>query len=138
MSGKRILVVDDDEGVLNVIREALETVGCQVHTASDAASAVELIHDVICDAALVDFELPDMNGILLHRKLRKIDPELARRTIFMSGLVEAQSHGSYFDSESAGFLPKPFDTWALVGAICMLTGAVPAHENLTSRHRCGA
>jgi CheY-like chemotaxis protein len=135
MPGKRILVVDDDEGILNVVREAFTTVGYQVHIAYSAASAIELIQDDIYDAALVDFDLPDMNGVMLHRRIREMDPELAQRTIFMSGLVEAQSYGSYDDSECAGFLPKPFDVWALVGTISALTGAVPILENPTSRRQ---
>ena len=122
MGRKRILVVDDEADILNLLEEAITNVGHEAETASSAAAALELIRDRSYDAAIVDFELPDMNGVMLHREMRQMDPDLAERTIFMSGLVEAQGYGSYYDAEGAGFVPKPFDVWGLLVMVFRLTG----------------
>ncbi len=128
MVGKRILIVDDDLQVLNVLRKTLATAGYEVDTALNAARALKLTWINIYAAALVDCNLPDMNGMMLHGEICKIEPELARRTVFMSGLVLPQSYRSYYDSEGAGFLSKPLDVGAVVVLLSALTGPVHLDE----------
>ena len=135
MTGKRILVVDDEAQVLNVLRKILTTAGYEVDTALNAASALELIWANIYAAALVDCNLPDMNGVMLHGEICKIEPELAQRTIFMSGLVHTQGHRGYYVAEAAGFLPKPLDVGAVVVLISALTGPVHLNEIPTDHRR---
>ena len=108
ITGGRILVVDDDAQIVEVLQDALAAEGYEVDTASNAREALELIQASIYDAAILDFHLPDMNGVMLHSQIRQMDKELATRTIFISGLVQSQSNRSYYASEGAGFLPKPF------------------------------
>jgi DNA-binding response OmpR family regulator len=127
VGGKRILVVDDDEGILTLLRDALSTAVYEVDTAFSAASALELIRNNIYAVAVVDYDLPDMNGVMLHREIRQKDRDLAQRTIFMSGHVEAQSHQDYYDSEGTAFVSKPIDVWALIATIHTLTGQEPAN-----------
>ena len=134
MTGRRILIVDDEAQILNVLRKILTTAGYEVDTALNAASALELLSNNTYAAALVDCNLPDMNGVRLHRKIGQIEPELAQRTIFMSGQVRAQGHKSYYVAEAAGFLPKPLDVGAVVVLISALTGAAPLHEKVPT-HR---
>ncbi len=107
--GKRILVVDDEVEIREMLRDVLSYEGYEVHVAHDAASALEAIKDSIYDAALLDFNLPDMDGVMLHQRIRQMDPELAGRCVFMSGLVQSDSNLDYYSSQSSGFLSKPFD-----------------------------
>ena len=128
MLGSRLLIVDDEAQALNVLREIFTTAGYEVDTAFTAAIALELIWNNIYAAAFVDCNLSDMSGVMLHGEICKIEPELARRTIFMSDLVQSQSSCSYYDSVGAGFLSKPLDVWPVVALISALTGAVPLRE----------
>ncbi len=137
MLGSRLLIVDDEVQVVNVLRKTLAPAGYEVDTALNAARALELIWSNAYAAALVDCNLPDMNGVRLHRKIGQIEPELAQRTIFMSGQVRAQGHKSYYVAEAAGFLPKPLDVGAVVVLISALTGVAPLHEKVPT-HRCQA
>jgi len=109
MAGERILVVDDEEPIVALLGEVLGAEGYAVDSARDAAQALALIRESMYDAALIDFNLPDMNGVMLHRQIRQMDEELAGRTIFMSGFLQSEANLGYYVAESAGFLGKPFD-----------------------------
>lgn len=105
---KRILVVDDEADILDLLRDLLEGEGYEVDCAPDAARALALVRDRIYDVAIVDFNLPDMDGVMLHRKMREMDGELAEKTVFVSGLVQTEENLGYYANATGGFLAKPF------------------------------
>jgi DNA-binding response OmpR family regulator len=109
MAGERILVVDDEAEIVELLRDVLSAEGYVVDAAQDAASSLQLIRENIYDVALLDFNLPDMDGVMLHHQIRQMDAELASRTIFMSGLLQSEGNLGYYMSQSGGFLAKPFD-----------------------------
>ncbi len=109
MAGERILVVDDEADIVELLRDVLAAEGYVVDAASDAGAALKLVRENIYDAALLDFNLPDMDGVMLHRQIRQMDAELASRAIFMSGLLQSDGNLGYYMSQSGGFLAKPFD-----------------------------
>ena len=115
--GKRILVVDDETEIVDLLRDVLTSEGYEVDSAFDAASALRFIRASIYDAALLDFNLPDMDGVMLHHQIRQMDPELAGRSVFMSGLVQSDNNLGYYSSHSGGFLSKPFDIRDVLGVV---------------------
>ena len=117
MSEPRILVVDDEAAIRDLLRDVLVAEGFEVDCAKDAASALGLVREKIYAAALVDFDLPDMDGVMLHRQLREMDPELASSTLFMSGLVQRDEHMEYYTHASGGFFAKPFDVLLVVAEV---------------------
>jgi DNA-binding response OmpR family regulator len=106
---KRILVVDDEPEIVDLLKEFLETHGFVVDSAPDASGAIDRVRDNIYDAAILDFNLPDMDGVMLHRQIRQMDGELAQRTLFTSGLVQSEDALGYYATHGMGFLSKPFD-----------------------------
>jgi DNA-binding response OmpR family regulator len=113
----RILVVDDEEAVRELISEAMMTEGFQVDVASNGREAVEFVRNNIYDVAIIDFNLPDMDGLTLHHQVKVMDKELADNSIFISGLIQKKDHLDYFYTQSAGFLPKPFRIKDLLFAV---------------------
>jgi DNA-binding response OmpR family regulator len=109
MAGERILVVDDEVDIVELLRDVLGADGYIVDVAPDAATALRLIRENIYDVALLDFNLPDMNGVMLHHQIRQMDAELAAGTIFMSGFLQSDDNLGYYIAQSGGFLAKPFD-----------------------------
>lgn len=71
----RVLVVDDDEEVLDMLGDALRARGFEVATASDGQAAIDLAATFEPDVALVDVVLPDVSGITLASILRGATPE---------------------------------------------------------------
>jgi two-component system NtrC family sensor kinase len=109
MAGERILIVDDEADIVELLRDVLAAEGYAVDAAPTAAGALQLIRENIYDLALLDFNLPDMDGVMLHREIRQMDSELASRAIFMSGYLQSDVNLGYYKAQSGGFLAKPFD-----------------------------
>jgi len=122
MAGERILVVDDEAEIVELLRDVLVAEGYVVDAAPAAAPALQLIRENIYDAALLDFNLPDMDGVMLHHQIRQMDAELAARTIFMSGLLQSDGNLGYYMSQSGGFLAKPFDIRDVLRQVRALLG----------------
>ncbi len=76
LEGLRILVVDDDRGICNSLREILEADGCVVEMAHDGIEALECIERQKFDLALSDVVMPNMDGHELYLSLCKRHPEL--------------------------------------------------------------
>src|SRR5210317_645532 len=103
----KILVVDDDNNILRVIKLRLEAEGYQVTTAGKAKVALELANDDVFDFALVDLKLNGTNGIQLMENLHQLYPEMPVIILTAFGTiesaVEAMRRGAY------SYLTKPFN-----------------------------
>jgi two-component system alkaline phosphatase synthesis response regulator PhoP len=117
MSSRRVLVVDDEQRIREMLRDALSEAGWEVDTAPDSAEALQRIKENLYDAAVLDFALPDMDGVQLHSEIRRLDAELADHTIFISGVGQSEERLRYFESDAGGFLAKPFEVEELVGEL---------------------
>jgi len=87
MPKERILIVDDNELNLKLLRWLLEKNGYEVHTAGDAKTARVSVRAVRPRLVLMDIQLPDIDGLQLTREF-KTDPEL-RDTLLASPQVSA-------------------------------------------------
>lgn len=122
MAGERILVVDDEAEIVELLRDVLVAEGYVVDAAPDAGTALGLIRENIYDVALLDFHLPDQDGVMLHHQMRQMDAELALCTIFMSGLLQSEDNMGYYKSQTGGFLAKPFDIRAVLRQVRAVFG----------------
>jgi signal transduction histidine kinase len=77
--GKRVLVIDDEEPILDLVREVLASKGYQVDTANDGETALRHLHQNRYDLALCDWKMPGLNGQQVYQKLRTLDPGAAAR-----------------------------------------------------------
>lgn len=99
----RILVVDDDPYLLDLLTETLKTIGYEACGASDAAQALELLQKTAVQLVITDIKMPGMNGLELAKRIRQEYPHLP--VIFISG-VFTSSILKTIDKEP--YLPKPF------------------------------
>jgi DNA-binding response OmpR family regulator len=128
MAVKRILVVDDEEIIVELLTAILTDQGFEVDFALDAAGALEKVRQSIFDAAILDFNLPDMNGVMLHREIRQMDEELAENTLFTSGIEQSEKNLDYYTSYGKGFLSKPFEVQEVLSAVNTLLEERPAED----------
>lgn len=70
---RKILVVDDDPQILEVVEQALSSKGIEVVTAASGEEALELLDNSLM-VYLLDLQLPGMNGIELCRKIDELNP----------------------------------------------------------------
>jgi excisionase family DNA binding protein len=123
-SGKRkILVVDDDEDLVELIVDQLVRDGrFDVRSVNNGFGAGMLIKEFRPDLVVLDVMLPDINGIEVCRLVRSEKTMDDVRIICISGMVEEDKIQQLRDSGANDFLKKPFDVEALIGRICQLLG----------------
>ncbi|MEZ7006935.1 response regulator [Streptomyces sp. AD55] len=115
----RILVVDDNKVIRQLIRVNLELEGFEVVTAADGAECLEVVHQVCPDAVTLDVVMPRLDGIGTAARLRA-DP---RTRDLPLAIVSACTQGEVDAGFAAGadaFLPKPFEPAELVGLVRQL------------------
>jgi two-component system nitrogen regulation response regulator GlnG len=107
MTGRRILVVDDEESVRWALSKALERAGYQVDLAADGPSGLATAENAGVDLLLLDVRLPGRDGLSVLRDIRKRRPELPVIMMTAYGTlqvaVEAMKQGAY------DYIGKPFD-----------------------------
>ena len=81
----RVLIVDDEPALCTTIRHVM-ALDHDVVTAASAHEALALLEqDRAFDVVFCDVEMPEMSGVELHARIRKLDPELAERFVFLTG-----------------------------------------------------
>jgi excisionase family DNA binding protein len=121
-SGRRkILVVDDDQDLVELIVDALEREGrFEVRSVNNGFGAGMQIKEFRPDMIVLDVMLPDINGkevCTLVRSERSMDEV---RIICISGMVEQDRIQELRDAGANDFMKKPFDVEELVNRICQL------------------
>jgi DNA-binding response OmpR family regulator len=111
---RKLLIVDDEEGVRSLVRMTLESDNYEILEARRAEEALKLVREHRPDLVLLDVMLPDISGVEVCRTL-KADPDTASVTIVMltakaqsSDLEEAE------DAGADGYFTKPFSPVALL------------------------
>src|SRR5213594_215226 len=118
----QILVVDDEEKILDLIRETLETSGYRVDTVTNCRDALSKVKSAPYDLVILDLLLPDMNGFVLSQEIGRIKPKLRERILFISAVLFGQNTVDHLSSMGAGFLPKPFEVHSLLQAVQKISG----------------
>lgn len=107
---KRILIVDDDDSILTIIKMALEfTSGWDVTTIASATKAIALVESECSDAIVLDVMMPELNGSEVFQLLRSKPKTQNVPIIFLTAKVERTGHQSLKDMGAAGVLVKPFE-----------------------------
>jgi two-component system NtrC family sensor kinase len=106
--GKRILVVDDEQYILDFFVEVFNTLPILVDTASDGRAAMEKMHASDYDLIVTDFKMPQMSGKELFNWIKENRPHLANKIIFVTGDTVSLETRSFFEDNRNRYLAKPF------------------------------
>jgi len=106
--GQLVLVVDDEEGILEMMAEILSASGFRVDTVKDGESALERLERRNYDLTLCDWRMPGLNGREVYEQLLERHPDRARRFIFMTGDVANESTRSFIQEHRCALISKPF------------------------------
>ncbi|MBI3872798.1 MAG: response regulator [candidate division Zixibacteria bacterium] len=102
----RVLIVDDEQFVRDLLQDFFTKTDCTVHAARDGNAAIAACRSEQFDVALVDLKMPGKTGLEVLAEVRRIDPALP--VILMTGYptidssIEAIRHGAY------DYIIKPF------------------------------
>ena len=115
MSAAKLLVVDDDKNLLELIRTRLKAANYEVTTALLGEEALEAVKGGSFDLSIVDLKLADHDGISLMEQLHSVNPDIPVIILTghasIEGAVEAMQKGAYT------YLTKPFDARTLMWQI---------------------
>ena len=122
MSGRRILVVDDDKDVVVFLSRLLQRAGYTVLTAQDPSQAVMQAHQERPDLILTDITMPAGGGFTVLDRLTKSTTTSAIPIIVLTGNDDADIEARALDSGVTRVLKKPCDNAVLLGCIKTLLG----------------
>ena len=115
MSLAKILAIDDDKNLLEIIKMRLESSDYEVITAVNEAEAITAVREQLFDLSIIDLHLGHQNGITLMGKLHLINPAMPAIILTAYGsiesAVEAVKRGAYT------YVCKPFNTQELLSQI---------------------
>ncbi|HKY33213.1 MAG TPA: PAS domain S-box protein [Candidatus Polarisedimenticolia bacterium] len=122
----RILVVDDEPSVLEVVAQALRLDGHDVEMASSAFAALAMLRHERFDVVVSDLKMPGMGGQVLYERLKAENPDLAGRFIFSTGDTLNPQTRAFLDNAPNPCLQKPYELEALRDAVRAMIGGGPA------------
>ncbi|HEY8933729.1 MAG TPA: response regulator transcription factor [Cyclobacteriaceae bacterium] len=113
----KVLVVDDEEPILELLKYNLEKSGYEVKTAIDGVKAVDIAKKFIPDLVLLDIMMPKIDGVETCRLIREL-PELQKTfVVFLTARAEEYSEIAAFDVGADDYIMKPIKPRALMSRI---------------------
>ena len=117
---KHILIVDDSSVIRKVARRMLEPMGFEVNEASDGVEALSACDSSMPDAVLLDWNMPNMDGITFLRALRGAPGGASPKVVFCTTEADFSHISSAMEAGADEYIFKPFDEATLAGKLQMI------------------
>ena len=136
-STQKVLVVDDEEPILELLKYNLEKQGYDVRTASDGIEAVEVAKKFHPELVLLDIMMPKMDGVEACRQIRAM-PELVNTFIvFLTARAEEYSEIAAFDVGADDYILKPIKPRVLMSRISAIFRRDSKKKNSSAQIKVG-
>ena len=123
LSGKVILIVEDDETSSELLKEIFEETGAEIINAYNGLEALsEFQKRPKIDLILLDIRLPDLNGLDLARQMKELRPEIP--IIAQTAYASESDHNDCLLAGCDGYVPKPIQQSKLFEAIAQTLNLV--------------
>ena len=114
-TARRVLVVDDDPDLAEVLTGALRYEGWQVRAAGDGAAALAAARELTPDAVVLDVMLPDMDGFTVLRRLHETQPEVC--VLFLTARDAVEDRIAGLTAGGDDYVTKPFSLEEVVARL---------------------
>lgn len=104
----RVLVVEDEPAVAQIVVEVMELDGHEVETAPNGLLALDMIKTRRYDLIISDLRMPELDGAGLYREVERRQPALLSRFLFVSGTADQPEYRRFLAESAVLFLEKPF------------------------------
>ncbi len=115
--GKKILIVDDDPDILELLKYNLKKEGYSVETQLNGRKAVEIAKTFLPDLVILDIMMPEQDGVETCRQMRDIPELYDTYILFLTARSEEYSEVAAFDIGADDYITKPIKPRALVSRI---------------------
>jgi len=129
-AGGRVLVVEDDEEIAEVLRRSLRGEGYEVQTSGDGVEALDMAVSFVPDLVVLDLGLPGMDGVEVCRRLRA---EGDVPILILTARTETDDRVAGLDSGADDYLAKPFERPELLARIRALLRRRPPRGSASLR-----
>ncbi|MBT8327881.1 MAG: response regulator, partial [Bacteroidia bacterium] len=123
---QKVLIVDDEKDIVDLVRYNLEKEGFKCYSAFDGQEAIEKAKDKKPDLILMDIMMPKMDGIEACRQIKSIDALKDVFVAFLTARDEEYSELAGFDVGADDYITKPIKPRILVSRIKAILGRVKA------------
>lgn len=106
--GKRVLIIDDEEPILNLLHDDFVVRGYEVELAENGKAALSKLEENHFDLAFCDWKMPGLTGQQVYEQLRRTNPRFCQRMIFITGDVINAEMRQFLEAEKRPCLAKPF------------------------------
>jgi DNA-binding response OmpR family regulator len=113
-AGGRVLIVEDDEDIADVLRRSLRNEGYEVRTSADGIEALDVAAGFVPDLVVLDLGLPGLDGVEVCRRLRS-DGDVP--ILMLTARAETEDRVTGLDSGADDYLVKPFERKELLARI---------------------
>lgn len=117
MKKEKILLVDDEPDIIDLIAYNLEKEGYEIRSASNGKDAIEIAREFLPDLILLDVMMPDMDGIETCVEIREIDQLKSSIVAFLTARGEDYSQIAGFDAGADDYISKPIKPRVLMSRI---------------------
>lgn len=107
-AGRRVLVVDDEPEIVQVLADILRVGGHQVETAANGVEALARLEAGDIELVISDIRMPELDGVGLCREVERRYPHLRRRFVLISGDILGPETRAFLDEAGLPSLTKPF------------------------------
>jgi DNA-binding response OmpR family regulator len=137
MSGKKILIIDDDRHLLLGLTARLKACGYKVICAMDGISGITLAHQEAPDLVILDLGLPGDDGFLVLERMRKLADLVATPVIVLTARGPADNDQRSLEAGAVAFFQKPTDNYQFLTAIRQTLGEARELSTFLKPESCG-
>ena len=128
MEAARILVIDDDDLTLTILRKMLEAEGYEVEVCSSGSEALAQLLHCSYDAILCDMWMAGMSGKDFYLQLKQGFPEYQRRVVFITGDIASEATWEFIDERHLPYVIKPISRPLLRRKVQEIAGDRPLRQ----------
>jgi len=122
MGRARILVIDDERAVRDLISDALNIEGHEVFTAENGKEGLDLIGQYRFDLVFCDLRMPEMDGQALYEEVQRDHPQVLKRIVFVTAQANSSDYGPFLRETGIPVIEKPFTLSQLRQAVTKMVG----------------
>src|SRR3970282_2813186 len=131
----KILIVDDEPFNLDLLEQELQDQGYVIERATDGAEALEKVPSFLPDVILLDYMMPNMNGLEVLGRLRKDEKHKGIPVILLTAKASQEDKVRGLDAGADDYVVKPFESFELLARVRSMLRIKEMHASLEEWNR---